>query len=264
MPNHNQWNGWSSADNDALVEEMRRGGDWQDRIARRMGVGRQAVHVHARVLKGRGEIGEELWERSTGRWREMRGPHRLWKPEEVLRLRELAASGLSQREIAQRLGRTRGGVRSQMSLHGIRGGAGGDSPPWTDDEEAVLIRRVGDGWRYAAIAAELGTRTVSATGCRARKLGLRAIFYWTAAEKLRVRGMVANGASDEEIAAAVRHTVPAVKSMRHHLRLVRDGGRWWQQRLARGLHETVACGSRQTPCQEAERRADGRPHACDR
>lgn len=97
---------------------------------------------------------------------------RRWTPDEDDRLRELYSQGLTLREIAKRLGRTRPSVQGRMAKKGYYGGRAPERRPWTRDELDFVIEHYRQpGWTAQHIADTLG-RPVKAVRGKAAYFGL--------------------------------------------------------------------------------------------
>lgn len=95
-----------------------------------------------------------------------------WTPEEIERLRSLAATGQSGREIADALGTTRGAVIGKASRSGIKlSGAGKFVSTWSSEDDAKLRRLLADGCTDSEVAKAM-MRTPEAVRGRRERLGL--------------------------------------------------------------------------------------------
>lgn len=134
-------------------------------------LGRTVTAVRRRVVRLRAARAE------IGRIREY------WDPESDETLRELHASGVPVRKIANHMGRTSRAVRERMGRLGMRGPEYRrrhglpTTKMWGPEDDEFLTFLYTDGYRIQKIATRLG-RTYAATASRVKTLGLVRAHGW--------------------------------------------------------------------------------------
>ena len=139
-----------------------------------------------------------------------------WSDKEQARLVELYNQGFNDTEIAERLGRSAGGVKRHRMRTGV---CRSPRSVWEDnpamDEE--LRKLVTDGVPYQKIAKEFGVG-IGAVQHRVKVLGIkngRKSHAWTAEEKDALRGM--SHLSTAQAAEILKRSEDAVSAQRHRL-----------------------------------------------
>jgi len=139
-----------------------------------------------------------------------------WTPAEIRQLGEMFADDLPISEIAEALGRGRGGVADRICLLGLRRHS---SRSWTSLEDDDLRRRYGVE-ATASIAADLG-RSCAAVYARATLLDLTEgnAPVWTPWEDAQLRAGFASGIAVAQVAVIIGRPYSGVVSRASKLRL---------------------------------------------
>jgi hypothetical protein len=100
-----------------------------------------------------------------------------WTEEEIEELRQLAATSLIASQIAERMGRTAGGIRTRASIEGISlkysSHRGLSMNEWTKEELDILYGLAASGAKRAEMREALPNRTDGAIGYRVWQMGFR-------------------------------------------------------------------------------------------